>query len=241
MQIATRDGVATERERDVYVEEGHAHTAHLLGRHGEESDGPEAFLVEFRPNPGHYIKPHFHRVAQFQVIVGGEGRLGKKRLRPGTFHFADAWTPYGPIVASDESRGIDFYTLRAFSRPGIWHMPGSKDKMQQRAGRNIAIEPHELPRPVTGVEQQTLIEPHPDGLAALLLQLAPNQQTTGPSPNGSAGQYYLVTEGSLHHDGTVLPSGSLIFVSAEDDPATVTAGANGADVFVLQCPVESTA
>ena len=46
---------------------------------------------------------------------------------------------------------------------------------------------------------------------------------------------------TLDHDGAILPSGSLIFVSPHDEPATVMAGERGADIFVLQCPLESTA
>ena len=39
------------------------------------------------------------------MIVGGDGRMGKKEVEPITFQYADAFTPYGPIVGRDH--GID--------------------------------------------------------------------------------------------------------------------------------------
>ena len=86
------------------------------GRLIELYDGPQAFLVDL-PEPGATVEPHFHDVDQFQVIVRGEGRFGKDRVSEFCFHYADAYTPYGPIVGPAE--GISFFTLG--ERP-TWHL-----------------------------------------------------------------------------------------------------------------------
>ena len=57
---------------------------------------PQAFLVE-RMYPGARITPHFHDIDQFQIVVDGDCRMGKKDARAVTFQYADAFTPYGPI------------------------------------------------------------------------------------------------------------------------------------------------
>ena len=50
------------------------------GSHKAAAPGPQAFLVEF-PTPRGVIKPHFHRVPQYQVVVAGGGRIGRHELR----------------------------------------------------------------------------------------------------------------------------------------------------------------
>ena len=105
-----------------------------IGTPGEIEDLPQAFLV-VRPYANARIEPHFHDVDQFQIVVAGDGRIGKKAVRPITFQYADAFTPYGPIVARDD--GISFFTLRNFASGGHWSMPGNKHNMPCRAGRNI--------------------------------------------------------------------------------------------------------
>jgi hypothetical protein len=81
-----------------------------IGTPGSMAEGAQAFLVE-RPYPNPVVAPHFHDIDQFQVIVAGDGRMGKKEVKPITFQYADAFTPYGPIVGRDD--GISFFTLPA--------------------------------------------------------------------------------------------------------------------------------
>lgn len=122
------------RIRDVKVAGGVGQRHGYIGEPGELNQSAQAFLV-VRPFAGARIEPHFHDVDQFQVIVDGSGHIGKKAVRPVTFQYADAFTPYGPIVAAD--RGLSFFTLRNISSGGFWAMPGNKQSMPGRAGRNI--------------------------------------------------------------------------------------------------------
>ncbi|MDX6506831.1 MAG: hypothetical protein QOG06_1475 [Gaiellaceae bacterium] len=243
MQVVTPETVDHAVTEELTLEDGsQSRVTHYFGSRGVESETvPDAFLVEYRPAPGCDIRPHFHRVPQFQVVVGGDGRLGKRPVPPVSFHFADAYTPYGPIVPADEERGIDFFTLRPKSRPGLWWMPGSKSEMKGRAGRNIAVPVPEQPPLESGSQCETLIERHEDGLAAFRLRLAPGEETTGPATDGSDGQFYLVVGGSLRGEEVEAPRNSLLYVEPDDPAATVTAGDEGADVLVLQYPVDMAA
>ena len=74
------------------------------------SGGPQAFLVKMH-EPGSVIPPHFHVEDEFQVVVAGGGSLGKHALEGVAVHFAEAYTPYGPIRTGPD--GLVFFTQRA--------------------------------------------------------------------------------------------------------------------------------
>src|SRR5580692_4578218 len=72
----------------------------FIGKRAVRSDHPLAFLVN---GPPRYVIPaHFHDIDQYQIFVGGHATLGKHDVLPGSIHYADAYTPYGPIVAEDD-------------------------------------------------------------------------------------------------------------------------------------------
>ncbi len=198
-------------------------------------EGPQGFLVEVTTPEG-VIRPHFHRVDQFQVVMAGGGRMGKHPLRPVATHYTDGFTPYGPIVASPE--GITFYTLRVKADPGAQYMPGSRDKMERQARRGIScstgLTEGEPRRPVASLEIESPLPPHEDGLAAFTLRAPPGAQVEGPDPRLGGGQYYIVVNGSLVLDGAELPPRSLIFVSADETAPEVQAGPAGLEALIVQ-------
>ena len=50
--------------------------------------------------------------------------MGKKDARAITFQYADAFTPYGPMIGRSE--GFSFFTLRPISSGGFFAMPGNR-------------------------------------------------------------------------------------------------------------------
>ena len=187
------------------------------------------------------IRPHFHRIDQFQILVGGRALFGKHEAEPVTVHYTDGYTPYGPLRPLGGS--FTFFTLRALHNPGFFAMPGSKQEKELPTGRGLTV-PAEL-RPgaasPTRIEERDVIAPHSDGLSARTLRLPPGASFR---PRGSAeggGQYQLVVNGSLDDAGYELPALSLIFLSADEETSPLRAGRHGADVLLLQFPVDSTA
>jgi hypothetical protein len=236
MQVVAREDIEKREKIDYRDEAGQHLITPFLG--GEEGSAkPSAFLVQFRPNPGCVIRPHFHKVAQFQIVVGGDGKLGKHDVPPFSYHYTDASTPYGPITPATDEQGIDYLTLRPVVRGGLYWMPGNKSEMDGRAGRNIAGHVPDAPLPTEGASQETLLEPHDDGLAVYLVRLAPYEQAPAPAPEGSGGQYQLTIRGSLVHDGRDLGPLALSFV-APDEESTLTAGDEGAEILVMQFPTK---
>ena len=220
------------RIKEVKVEGGTGRRHGYIGEPGQLSQASQAFMVE-RPFAGARIEPHFHDVDQFQVIVDGDGRIGKKAVRPITFQYADAFTPYGPIIAND--RGLSFFTLRNISSGGFWSMPGNKQNMPGRAGRNIeGIFELSLGVPAAGdVIREDLMPREADGVAAVGIRLGANAHGQGLAAAGK-GQFYLVCAGSVVAGGKVLAERSVIRVEADDPTLQLQAGPDGAQVLALQ-------
>ncbi|MGE0540566.1 MAG: hypothetical protein AB7R89_10335 [Dehalococcoidia bacterium] len=203
------------------------------------ADGPQAFRIEF-PEPRGVIKPHFHRVNQFQVIVNGSGHLGKTPVTPIAFHYADAFTPYGPIVADDD--GISFFTIRAIpDHSGAHYMPESRGEMERKAGRNIARH-MTTGVPLTGDDPaavEILIESHSDQLAAFALRARPGMAFDGLPTDRGGGQYCMVAHGLARYEGKELPPLSCIWVARGSIAPRFVAGDEGVELLVLQFPEEA--
>src|SRR5690348_5533376 len=98
-----------------------------------DDESPQALLSESTPHRS--LRTHFHEVDQFQIIVKGNGFIGKHPLAVHGVHFTRAYTPYGPIVNGDE--GIGFLTLRVRRDWGLAQfMPESREKLVRVTNRN---------------------------------------------------------------------------------------------------------
>ena len=202
-----------------------------IGEPGDLSQAAQAFLV-VRPFAGARIEPHFHDVDQFQVVVDGGGRIGKKRVTPVTFQYADAFTPYGPIVADEK---LSFFTLRNISSGGFWAMPGNKAAMPGRAGRNIEGT-FDIARgvpPAGAVEREELMPREADGVAAVGIRLGAGARATGLAAEGK-GRFYLVCAGAITVGAKVLGERSVIRLEPEEPTLEMVAGPEGAQVLALQ-------
>ena len=219
------------RIKHVQVVGGMGERHGYIGEPGQLTQAAQAFLV-VRPFAGARIEPHFHDVDQFQVVVDGGGRIGKKKVRPITFQYADAFTPYGPIIADEK---LSFFTLRNIASGGFWAMPGNKHEMPGRAGRNIeGVFDLETGVPAAGeVVREELMERQADGVAAVGFRLGAGAKSQG-IPHEGKGQFYLVCAGSLLVDGKELTEKSVVRIEPGDAAIELVAGSAGAQVLGLQ-------
>ena len=220
------------REKTIVRPEGTGRRFDYIGSPGTIDANPQAFLVD-RLYPGARIDPHFHDIDQFQIVVAGDCTMGKKAAGPVTFQYADAFTPYGPIVG--EKEGFAFFTLRPIASGGFFAMPGNRQNMPGRAGRNIAgLFDTARPRPAAGrVEREALMAGQADGVNVVGFRLGGGAEMTG-IPSDAGGQYYLVCEGEVVQDAKAMPRHSLIHVRPGEAPPVLRAAEGGADVLVLQ-------
>ena len=210
---------------------------YVEGNEVNDNGLPQGFLVE-QP-PGSVTKPHFHEVNQFQVFVGGAGRLGKHAAGPLTVQYAGAHSPYGPIAAGDG--GVTYFTLRAAWDPGAKYMPQSRDKLQrgrQRQKLGIPMPPSDPAalRALAAPETVTLIEREPDGMGAWLLRLGADAEAAIPDPAGGGGQYHVVIGGTLNREGEPMPALSCLYATPDEPAYTARAGEAGLELLVLQFP-----
>jgi hypothetical protein len=199
---------------------------------------PMAFLVE--QDPGSTARAHYHQQDQFQLVVHGRATLGLHEVRPVTVHFTGAHTAYGPIKA-DPHQGVWYFTLRNGFDPGARFMTMPENRIalrtiQGRRHRESVAGP--LPDPT--VPAETLLGPDPDGMTAWRHRLARGDSVTGPDPANGRGQYWVVTGGSLMHDGKPFPKLSCAFVYPDDPPFAAEAGSEGAEIIAMQFPLRTT-
>lgn len=203
-----------------------------IGSPGVLDTNPQAFLVD-RLYPDARIDPHFHDIDQFQVVVDGYCRMGKKEAMPVTFQYADAYTPYGPIVGKEA--GFAFFTLRPIASGGFFAMPGNRHNMPCRAGRNLAGRfdlAAPLPEPGACVRED-LMAPQDDGVNAVGWRIGAGAEVVGLTSD-AGGQYYLVCDGEVACDGKTLSAGSLVHVAPGEPAPRLVGGADGAHVLTLQ-------
>ena len=181
---------------------------------------PMAFLVE--QDAGAVVGAHYHQADQFQVVVGGAGRLGRHDVTPGAVHFAGAWSPYGPLSAGSD--GLQYFTLRNGWDPGARYMafPDNRAALRATSRRH---------REMVGE-----IEASPDGLGTKHYDLAADEAVTGTDPASGLGQFWVILAGTLRRDGTVLPARSCVFVYPYEPAFGAIAGADGARVLSVQYP-----
>lgn len=221
-------------EVEVVRPEGVGRRIDYIGSPGLIDANPQAFYVD-RLYQGARIDPHFHDIDQFQVVVDGACSMGKKAAGPVTFQYADAYTPYGPIVDSS-GHGFAFFTLRPIASGGFWAMPGNRQNMPCRAGRNIAglFDAERATPPAGEAWIERLMDEQADGVDAIGIRLGSGAATAGPPSNGG-GQYYLVCEGdAVLDDGKPLPRRSLMHVAPGEAAPRFRAGPEGAAILCLQ-------
>jgi len=195
---------------------------------------PMAFLVE--QDPGSTASAHYHQQDQFQLVVDGHAMMGLHEVRKLTVHFSGAHTAYGPIRASQDE-GVCYFTLRNGFDPGARFMTVPENRIALRAvpgRRHREAVAGPLPPPTEPAE--TLLGPEADGMAAWRYTLAPGKDVVGPDPATGRGQYWVVTGGSLTHNGETLPPMSCAFVYPDDAPFQAVAGPRGFEVVVMQFP-----
>ena len=183
------------------------------------------------------LHAHFHIVNQFQVVVSGSGLFGKKPVYPTTVHYVNAFTPYGPIIAGPD--GIHYLVIRDHVDQGARYMPECRAELPDVPRRYHISEPVPPLSPVhlaslRAPSVRSLFEPQPDGLAAELIRVPPNTVWTGSDPAAGGGHFHLVISGGVLRDGREMTPFSCIHTDSNEKPLTVTTGAKGAELLMLQ-------
>ena len=203
----------------------------------DEHNGLAAYRIEI-PEAGSVAAPHFHMQDQFQVFVEGPGaKLGADALKPIVAQYADACSPYGPIIGGPQ--GVAFFVFRLMKDAGAFVMPESRNKMTKKPGRIVLAPLPDASQPVPAGGVHALEAPHADGLAIYRLAAAAGERVTAPAPSAGGGQYVLIASGSVRNGADILPARSCAFVSPDDAAMELVAGAEGFNAVLVQFPRQS--
>jgi hypothetical protein len=198
---------------------------------------PVAYRIE--QDPGTQADPHFHQANQFQVFIDGDGKFGKMPVRAVVAHYAQAFTPYGPIQAGE--RGLSYLTLRNGWDPGGQFMPEKRELLKAsgrrpRAAATTIMDIAALDDALTEPSTEVTLPLADDGLGAWRYRVPPGRQLTGPAPVGGGGQYWIVLGGSDVTNEVPLTALACVFRAPGDPAHVATAGAGGLDILALQFP-----
>jgi hypothetical protein len=193
--------------------------------------GAQVFVVDLC-DEGSRLHPHFHTVDQYQLTIRGTGTLGKSELVPGTLHYADAYQPYGPIVAGPE--GLAFMTIRATHDSGSHRMPGSGHLRKERPERPEVVTTIDLHEQSVG----PVVGPFDDGLEIGRIAVEPGGDY--PLGAGAAPMIAVVLDGEIQIDQARHGRWAAAHVPA-GERLTISAGDDGAQLLVLRFPARSAA
>ena len=201
---------------------------------------PQAFLVE--QEAGATVAPHFHYVDQFQVIVSGDGILGRHPVSPLTVHFAGAHTGYGPIIPG--SNGLSYFTFRASAdETGAQYLPAASARMRKGQRRNLVAKHLPVSSAASlASRQQNEIDvglEAEDGLSVQLLRIAPKSSLQLPEFSSGSGVSMLVAAGEVVFDGKHYGVWSCLYARQDEVLPELVAGVDGAEVLFLRYPLHS--
>lgn len=197
---------------------------------------PVAFMVEEEPNAT--LNAHFHQADQFQLFVTGEGRLGRYPITPFAVHYADAFTPYGPIHAGPQ--GLSYLTLRNAWDNGPQYMPQSAATLKESRGPGLQTPLARFPdldNPLQEGEPAVteIIASTERGLAVWLSRARAGERLQ-VSPSQCGGQCWVVARGQLKVGEHSFDALSCLFLRPGEVAPDIVVGAFGADIIVLQFP-----
>jgi hypothetical protein len=192
------------------------------------SKGPEAMLNRLQSE--RLIEPHFHRTAQFQLLISGKMRFPDYEIEGLAIHYSDHCVPYGPFVPCDGQEMLVAHALPG----GVAFM---KDRQVRkdiyRQGRELHGSEHDAQwEPITqcpGARRKVLLG-SPGPMTEIFDLPADAQFTRPPAPFG---RYDLVLEGSGSINGKALVAKTLRFYRGADPDGPFIAGPRGLKVVVM--------
>jgi hypothetical protein len=196
------------------------------------SQGPELVRARF---PGREVEPHYHRAAQFQLLLDGNLQFPNFRMEGIAVHYTDHNVPYGPFTTSGRHDMVVVHTKPA----GVQYMKDAiRDeglrKEINRGGREIHRSESDVEwQSVPGhesVRRKVLISLDGEPAAEVVECAAGIELPSSPAPFG---RYEFVVKGSVYLNGSKLPAETVRFVQGSEPSGPLLAGPEGASVVVL--------
>jgi hypothetical protein len=196
------------------------------------SQGPELVRARF---PGREVEPHYHRAAQFQLLLDGTLQFPAFRMEGIAVHYTDHNVPYGPFTTGGPHDMVVVHTKPAgvqYVRDAI-RDPALRKEIN-RTGRELHCSAGEVEwqsvRGHEGVRRKILVSLD-GGPAAEVVECAPGVALPGSAAR--FGRYEFVVKGSAYREGNKLGPETVRFVQSTEPAATLTSGSDGATFVIL--------
>jgi hypothetical protein len=219
--------IVTSTEKIGWVEFAGSGSATKICMDG--SGGPEAMLNRLKSD--RTIDPHFHRTAQFQLLIKGKMRFPDYQIEGVSIHYTDHCVPYGPFVPQNDQE-----MLVAHARQGGVAFMKDKEvrKDINRHGRELHGSEHDAqwqPVPECPGARRKVLFGSPEGPMTEIFELpAGGQLARMAAPHG---RYDLVLDGSGTINGKPLVFKTLRFYHSSEPDAPFVAGPQGLRVVVM--------
>ena len=203
-----------------------------------EKQQPQAYYVEQPARST--VPPHYHDTNQFQVFLEGAAVFGRKPVTALAAHYANAHTPYGPIVTTRQA--AHYLTLRNRWDSGGKTMPDCRPTLRRIRRRFRMIEDIAVPDlsalAAGASARHDTLPVEPDGLGIAVFALGASASSDLALPVAGAGRYALVLAGALETVETLVEPPGCLYIGPGGPPGEVKAGPGGAAVLVTQFPPE---
>jgi hypothetical protein len=216
-----------------------------------DHDGPQAYLAVQGAQVTE-IPTHFHSVEQFQYFVTGSGTIGGHRVASGVVHYADRFTPYGPISAGRS--GLTYATLRPWHDTGVFVMPAAQDRLVEllqtvkrpaadRRQHTLDLGQSLREAPSAGTRSWIDLCQEADGFRISAIELL--GRSIAPAVTvGGGGAYLVVMDGTIDSEGEAYGPGAIRWCAVGESAPERSgrsgrsgrAGREGAQLALLQFP-----
>jgi hypothetical protein len=200
------------------------------------SPSPQAFLVE--QNPNWTLPTHFHFQDQFQLVVQGEGTIGRHSLRKLSIHYASEHSGYGPIKSL--ANGLSYFTIRSIGDTGAWYLPESYGELRkgitkiQLHGESIDAATIDELKVLNQAQLHTVINEQSDGVAAWIFKAPPNWVGEIENiPKSRGARFFVVTQGHLIQQKNLLGIHSVLQTNP-GEKLSIASGEEGLELVILQ-------
>jgi rubredoxin len=205
----------------------------------DNPDLPLVGLTQF--SPGRVSTVHYHDVPQFQIMIGGKGKMGRQDIAANSVHFSRAYTPYGPFI-SDPGVGLTCLIIRSRPDSGAMHDPDDVARLRDMPNRKPWQITCDVRMPETG-SGDVALESVPmlnddNGLITCGLQMKPGATMLTPDPSRGDGLFVVVLKGSLIHEGKEASALTLVHITNREPAFEIRAGSAGLEGLIVQFPRE---
>jgi len=179
---------------------------------------------------GSKIKPHFHDVSQYQVILEGSAKFPEHNVNAFGLHYTDAYRPYGPILPGP---GFKMAVLRR-KKGGIVRSPYSPEgrkfvdpKARARYGQSNEVQWENVKGKYGSFRRKKLLADRSgDTPKGELIEVPPNSSFLAES--APYGEFHILVAGSAMSGHSEIKPYTMRYVAGSETPRALKSGSEGA-------------